>query len=75
MLSLQWIPGLPVVKLLKRGFPMHQRKIRAIVFQMATHAVFSVAIFQLKSRVIPVVSGKPLRDLSMAIEALECRSA
>src|ERR1700758_2614048 len=73
--AFQSVSGQLVVKLLLRRLPVNQGKIDAIVFQMAAHAVFAAGIFHPEPRVIPSVSREMLRDLFVAIEALECRSA
>ena len=73
--ALQSVSRKLVVKLLLRGLPVNQRKINPIVFQMAAHTVFAAGILHPEPRVISTVSRKTLRDLFVAVEALECRSA
>ncbi len=46
-----------------------------IVFQMAAHTIFAAGILHPEPRLISTVSRKMLRDLFVAVEALECRSA
>jgi hypothetical protein len=45
------------------------------VFQVAPDAILPVLVLHLKSRVIPMVSGKSLRHFFVAFEALKGRRA
>ena len=54
---------------------MNQRKIKAVVFEVAAHAIFAAGIFHPEPRVKSTVCGKMLRNLFMTAETLECRSA
>ncbi len=55
VLPFQRIPGKPMVKLFDRRFPMNQRKILAIVLQMAANAILAIGILHLKPRVVSEV--------------------
>ena len=73
--AFQSVSGQLVVKLFLRGLPVNQGKIDPIVLQMAAHTVFPVGILHPEPRVIPSVSREMLRNLFVAIKALERRSA
>ena len=64
-----------MVELLDGCFPMNQRKILAIVFQMAAHAIPAVRIAHLQLRVVSLLRGQAVRDFLMAFQALEGGSA
>jgi hypothetical protein len=56
-------------------FPVDEREIHAVVFEMASHAVLAVRIAHSEPRVIPMIRCKPLRNLFVTVEAFECRCA
>ena len=73
--ALQRIPGLLVIKLFLFRFPVDEREIHAVVFEMASHAVLAVRIAHSQARVIPMIRRKPLRNLFVTVKALECGRA
>src|SRR6267378_4495587 len=75
MLSFQLVARQPVIKLFLRRLPMDQVEVLAVVFQVATDAVFTIGIPHLKLSVIAVLCFQPFRYLFMAIQALESRRA
>ena len=60
-----------MIELLFRRFPVDQREILSVVFQMAAHAIFAIRILHLQARVKSVLPGDGLSDLLVAIQALE----
>ena len=75
VLSLQLVARHTVIKLFLRSLPMDQVEILAVVFQVATDAVFAIGIPHLKLGVIAVLCFQPFRYFFMAIQALESRRA
>ena len=75
VLSLQLVARQPVIKLFLRSLPMDQVEVLAVVFQVATDAVFTIGIPHLKLGVIAVLCFQPFRYFFMAIQALESRRA
>jgi hypothetical protein len=54
---------------------MNERKILAIVFEVATHAVPAIGICHPQKRVVALMRGEAVRNFFMTFEALECRRA
>jgi hypothetical protein len=54
-----------------RRFPADECEIHAVVFEVASHAVLAVRVTHSEPGVIPMIRSKPLRDLFVAVEALE----
>ena len=54
---------------------MNQRKIRAIVLQVAPHAVPPIGILHSQKRVVALMHRQPLRNFLMALQTLERRRA
>ena len=54
---------------------MDERKVLAIVLEVATNAIFAVGIAHLNLKVIAVLCGEPPRDFLVAIQAFESGSA
>ena len=54
---------------------MNERKIRAIVFEVAPHAVLAIGILHPEKRVVALMRGQTVRNFLVAFEALECRRA
>lgn len=73
--AFQQIPGLLVIKLFLRWLPVDEREIQAIMFEVASDAIFPVRITHAEARVVPMIRRQPLRDLFVTVEALECRRA
>lgn len=69
--SFKRIPRQPVVKLPHGRFPVNQRKIHAVVLQMAAHALFAVRILHLQPRMVAPLLGKQLRNFLVATKAFE----
>jgi hypothetical protein len=72
MLIHQRIAGQPMVELLEGRIPVNERKIYAVMFEVAPHALTAVGILHAKLRVESPMGCQPLRDLFMAVEAFEC---
>lgn len=64
-----------MIELFERRFPMDERKILAIVFEVASHAVSAVRILHPQKRVVALMRGQTVRDFLVAFEAFECRRA
>ena len=75
VLPFERIAGLPVIKLLLRWLPMNEREIRAIVLQMAPHAVFAIGILHSEPRVVAVLGIEATGNFFVAVQALKCRRA
>lgn len=75
MFSHQVVARQAMIELFFRRLPMNQLEVRAVVFQVAAHAVFAIRIRHRKARVIPVLRGEGLSDLLVAIQAFEGRRA
>lgn len=71
MLFHKRIAGQPMIELLDGRFPMHQRKILAVVFQMAAHAILAIRIFHPQLRVVALIRGQSFRDFLVAFETFE----
>jgi len=71
----EWIACLAMIELLERWFPMNQRKILTIVFEVAAHAVPAIGILHLQKRVVALMGGQTVRNFLMAFEAFERRRA
>jgi hypothetical protein len=75
MLFHQRISGLSMIELLERRLPMDERKILAIVFEVAPHAISAVRILHPEKRVVALMRGQTVRDFLVAFEAFEGRRA
>jgi len=60
-----------MIELFLRRFPVDQRKVFAIVFEMATDAIPAVGILHLNLRMVTVFRCQPLSHFLMALQALE----
>lgn len=52
---------------------MNERKIFAVVFQMAAHAVLATGIFHAQKRVVALLRGQTVRNFLVAFETFERR--
>jgi hypothetical protein len=64
-----------VIELFLRWYPVDEREIHAVVFEVAPDAVLAIRIAHSKPRVIPMIRCEPLRDLFVTVEALKRRGA
>ena len=71
VLPFERIAGLPVIKLLLRWLPMNEREIRAIVLQMAPHAVFAIGILHSEPRVVAVLGIEATGNFFVAVQAFK----
>ncbi len=71
----QRISGQLVIELLLRRIPMDQRKIRAVMFQVAPHAIPAVRILHPQLRVVTCFRRQSPRNFLMAFQTLERRRA
>ena len=71
----QRISGLAMIELLERRFPMDERKILAVVLEVAAHAIPAVGILHPEKRVVALMRGQAVRNFLVAFEALERRRA
>jgi hypothetical protein len=71
MLFDERIAGEAMVELLDGRFPVNERKIFAIVLEVAAHTIFAVRIFQSQLRVVSLIRGQALCNFFVAIETLE----
>lgn len=71
VLSFQVIARQTMIKLFLRRLPVDETEIHAVVIEMASHAVLAVRVTHSEPGVIPMIRSKPLRDLFVAVEALE----
>ena len=71
----EWISGLAMIELLKRRLPMDERKILAIVLEVAPHAVPAIGILHPEKRVVALMRGQTVGNFLMAFQALERRRA
>jgi hypothetical protein len=71
----EWISGLAMIELLEGRLPMDQRKIRAIVLEVAPHAVPAIRILHPEKRVVALMDGQAVRNFLMAFQTLERRCA
>lgn len=71
----QRITSQSMIELLHGFFPVNQRKILAIVFQVAANAILAVRVFHPQLRVIALIRGQPVCDFLMAFKALKGRGA
>lgn len=62
-----------MVKLLEGRLPMDKRKIFAIVFQVAAHAVPAVGVLHSEKRVVALMNGQSIGNFLVAFEAFEGR--
>lgn len=60
-----------MIEFLEGGLPMNERKILAIVFEVAAHAVPAVGICHSQKCVVSLVRGQAVRNFFMTFEALE----
>jgi len=75
MLFHQGISGLAMIELFERRFPMDQRKILAIVLEVAPHAVSAVGILHPEKRVVAFLRGQAFGNFLVAFETFKCRRA
>lgn len=73
VLTLQRVTGQFVVEVLLRLFPMNQRKIGAVVFQMAAYTVSAVRILHAQLGVIPPILREKFGDFLVAVQAVKSR--
>lgn len=73
MLFNQRVSGLTVIELLEGWLPMNERKIRAIMFEVASHAVPAIGIFHSELGMEALVYRKTLGNFLVAFQALERR--
>ena len=71
MLAFQFVARQQVVELLLRWLPVNQAEVFTVVLQVTPHTVFPIWISHPQPGVVAVIRSKALRDLSVAIEALE----
>jgi hypothetical protein len=71
VLFYQWISGLAMIELLERRLPMNERKILAIVLEVAPHTVPAIGILHPEKRVIALMRGQTVGYFLMAFQALE----
>ena len=71
MLAFQLVARLQVIELLLGRLPVNQGEVFSVVLQMAPHAVFPIEVSHSQLSMVAVIRNKALRDLLMAIEALE----
>lgn len=69
------ISGLAMIELFERRLPMDERKILAIVLQVAPHAISAIRILHPEERVVALMRGQTVRDFLVAFEAFEGRRA
>jgi hypothetical protein len=67
VLSLEFVAGLTVIKLLLGWLPMDEFEIFAVVLEVAVHALFAIWILELQLPVISVFCGEALSDLFVAV--------
>ncbi len=75
MLFDERISGLAMIELFERRLPMNERKILAIVFEVAPHAIPAVGVLHPEQGVIALMRGQAVRNFLMAFEAFERRRA
>jgi len=75
VLPFQVVPGQPVIKLFLGWLPVNQRKLLAVVIEVAADAVLAIRIWHLQAGMITVIGGDALSDFLVAVEALEGRHA
>ena len=75
MLFHERISGLAMIELLERRFPVDERKILAIVLEVAPHAISAIRILHPEKRVVALMRGQTVRNFLVAFEAFECRRA
>ena len=71
VLSLEQITGEAVIELLYGRFPMNDRKIHPIMFEVASDAVFAIQILHLEQRMISPVLGEQAGNFLVTVETLE----
>jgi hypothetical protein len=71
MLAFQLVARLQVIELLLRQLPVDQVEVFTVVLQVTPHAVFAIRIFHSQPGVVSVIRRKTLRNLFVAVEALE----
>jgi len=71
MPALQLEAGLRVIKFLRRNGPVNQIEVFPVVFQVAFHAILAVRIGHLQQAMKAMLTGDVLRNLFVAIDALE----
>lgn len=73
VLAFQLVARLLVIKVLLRRFPVDQVEVFSVVLQMAADAIPAVRILYFQPGVVAVIRRKTVRNLFVAIEALEGR--
>ena len=71
MLAFQLVTCLLVIELLLRWLPVDQAEVFSVVLQMAADAIPAVQILHSQPGVVAVIRSKTVRNLFVAIEALE----
>jgi hypothetical protein len=71
MFAFQLVARLQVIELILRRFPVDQVEVFSVVLQMAAYAISAVRILHSQPGVVAVVRSKTLRNLFVAIQALE----
>ena len=69
--SQQRIAGKPVIELFHRRFPVDQRKIHTVMFEMAVHAVLAIGILHFQFGVITPAFRQQERNFPMAGETFK----
>lgn len=67
----QGVSGQPMVELLNGRVPVDQRKILAIVFEVAAHAILAIGILHPQLRVIALFCRQAVCDFLVAFQAFE----
>ncbi len=75
MLAFQLVACLQVIELILRRLPVDQVEVFSVVLQVAADTIPAVRILHSQPGVVAVISSKTLRNLFVAIEALEGRRA
>jgi hypothetical protein len=69
------ISCLTMIELLEWRLPMNERKILAIVLEVAPHTVPAIGILHPEQRVVTLMRGQTVRNFLMAFETFERRRA
>jgi hypothetical protein len=75
MLAFQLVARLQVIELILRRLPVDQPEVFSVVLQVAADAIPAVRILHSQPGVVAMIRRKTLRNLFVAIEALEGRRA
>lgn len=73
--ALEFVARLAVVELFFRRFPVNEREVFAVVFQVTAHAVLAVRILHLYLVMVTVLGDDIVGDFLVAFQALEGGSA